>query len=243
MRCGFDQGAAAYDDHARLQRAVAWRLAHQVRALALPPGPMADLGAGTGLVGRSLAQQGWPQRLRQVDASAALLARNPLSESHGSLLWDLNQGLPDGLAGAALLSSSFALQWLDDPLLQLERWCQGLMVGGWLVLAVPTARSFPEWRTAASYAGVPCSGLPLPAARALESVARRDLRLERCDRLRFSLPCPDGGTFLGQLKAIGAGTSPTAPLGPMQLRRLLQHWPATGTVTWEVLLLSGQRAP
>jgi malonyl-CoA O-methyltransferase len=239
---GFDRRAAAYDAHARLQRAVAWRLARHGVALALPTGPMADLGAGTGWVGRSLALQGFPHRPLQVDTSGELLARNPLVHSGGGLQWDLNQGLPPALAGAALLSSSFALQWLDAPLLQLERWCRSLAVGGWLLLAVPTAGSFPEWRTAARQGRIPCTGLPLPTAGELERRAGHELLLQRAERLRFSLPCVDGRAFLGELKAIGAGSSPSARLTPAQLRRLLQHWPTTGVVTWEVLVLVGRRA-
>ncbi|MFQ6539814.1 MULTISPECIES: hypothetical protein [Aphanothece] len=243
VRRGFNRRAESYDRHARLQRAIAWRLARRLLTLPLPVGPGADLGAGTGLVGQSLVRQGWPHHLLQLDASPELLARNPLSGSHGSQVWDLNRGLPPDLAGAALLTSSFALQWLEEPLMRLEQWCGALAPAGWLGLAVPTAGSFPEWREAASRAQVPCTLLPLPAAEALETRAQTLLELKCSERMRFSLPCADGRTFLGQLKAIGAGSTTAAPLAPGQLRRLLQHWPSSGVATWEVMLLVGQKRP
>ena len=47
-RTAFGQAAACYAARARLQQALAWRLAHHCRSLPLPPGPVLDLGAGPG---------------------------------------------------------------------------------------------------------------------------------------------------------------------------------------------------
>ena len=54
-RC-FSRGASAYPRSATLQAAVATRLAQLARPLAtaLPSGPRADLGAGSGLLSRAL---------------------------------------------------------------------------------------------------------------------------------------------------------------------------------------------
>jgi len=254
VRAGFAAGAAAYDHQAALQRTIAWRLAHGCRGLPLPPGPAADLGAGTGLLARALADQpqaasqasgpptpaGRARQLLQLDLCPELLARNPLATATTARLWDLEQGLPAELRGAAFLSSSFALQWLSRPAVQLEHWCTQLTAGGWLALAVPTAASFPQWHRAAQRAGVPFTGLALPEAADLEAVARRQLMVRKLQRLRFSRR-GDGRSVLRQLRALGAGTSAHPPLGAAQLRRLLQHWPASDGVTWEVLLLIGQR--
>ncbi len=254
VRRAFAGQAAAYERHAVLQRAVAWRLAHHCRALALPAGPSADLGAGSGLVGQALRQQragshlhadgefqAWQEpELLQLDHCPELLARNPLASTTAARCWDLEQGLPGELSGAALLTSSFALQWLSQPAAQLEHWCKRLAPGGWLVLAVPTAASFPQWHRAAAQAGVPFTGLELPEAPDLEAVADRELVVRRLQRLRFSRPA-DGRHFLRELRAIGAGSSRHPPLSAPQLRQLLQHWPRSGVITWEVLLLIGQR--
>lgn len=237
----FARQAAHYDRQALLQRAVAWRLARHCRSLALPPGPMADLGAGSGLLGRALEQQGFQGSLQQLDGCRALLAQNPLVAGHGQLVWDLDQGLPGTLNGCGLLTSSFALQWLQDPPEQLDLWCRSLAPGGWLALAVPTAGSFPQWEQAARSAAVPHSRWPLPEAAVLQAAAARHLQLERHDQLRFSRSYGSGLGFLRHLRQLGAGLGSGAPLRAAQLRRLLRHWPAHGVVTWNVLILVGHR--
>ena len=167
----------------------------------------------------------------------------PCGRANG-LVWDLNEGLPEGLDQAALLASSFALQWLEDPARSLSQWCRRLRPGGWLVLAVPTAGSFPQWRDAAERSGVPCTALALPEADALRQAARSSgLSLHHDQRLRFSRPRQGGLQTLRHLQRLGAGATRRQRLSAVQLRRLLTHWPAGSPLTWEVLLLIGQRRP
>ncbi|MFM7235566.1 MAG: SAM-dependent methyltransferase [Cyanobium sp.] len=252
VRQAFGRHVAAYEPQARLQRGIAWRLAgwaqHHGWGLALPQGPGADLGAGTGLVGRAL--EAWriplPAPLQQLDLCPEALARN---SSGPTLPWDLNQGLPPQLQGAALLTSSFALQWLDAPTQTLVHWGNQLAPGGWLLLAVPTAGSFPQWRQAAQLAGVACTALELPRAEALlHAAARGGLETVRSQVLTFSHQphCASPSTPLGALRAIqaiGAGTSrEAAPLPPGAWRRLLAAWPQGGQLSWEVLLLLAQKS-
>jgi malonyl-CoA O-methyltransferase len=247
VRAGFSRRAAAYEREARLQRGVAARLARHCRPLPLPPGPCADLGSGTGLLGRAIERERPELSLLRLDACGALLEQGAAG-GRPRLLWDLNRGLPPALGGAALLASSFALHWLERPAAQLEHWCSRLAAGGWLVLAVPTAASFPQWHRAAAAAGVPCTALPLPAAADLVAVAERWLELRQARRLTFSVGAASGLALLGRIRAIGAGASPAAPLGPGQWRRLEAHWPAEAgdggkRLSWEVLLLIGRRPP
>ncbi|MEB3234565.1 MAG: methyltransferase [Cyanobacteriota bacterium] len=239
----FDQQAARYEREAALQRAVAWRLAHYAAALPLPAGPCADLGAGSGLFGQALQQLAPQLQLRQVDGSAALLARNPLaSQGERGLLWNLETGLPQELKGCALLNSSFSLHWLRDPAERLQQWAASLQPGGWLQLAVPVAGSFPQWQLAAQRAGVPCTARPLPEAGDLVEAAASQLQLRVQRRLVFSRRYGAGGqAFLRQLRRLGAGHSDQPPLSCGQWRRLLHHWPVDEHVSWHLLLLVGQR--
>ena len=265
VRRSFARGAPQYDQEALLQQAMAWRLARLCADLPLPDGPCADLGAGTGLLSRALMRhhhQLARQPPLQLDLCPELLARNPVAATAGngggggdrgdsgddggtgSLVWDLNGGLPGSLQNAALLASSFALQWLQQPSGTLRLWCGSLAPGGWLVLAVPTAGCFPQWHRAAERAGVPCTALTLPAAGALLQAAEASgLRLLRGQRLRFSRSRQGGLQTLRHLQRLGAGANRRSPLSPGQLRRLLAQWPACTPLTWEVLLLIGQRRP
>lgn len=253
----FRRRVAAYEPQARLQRSVAWRLAGLAHhrgwphrgwphGPALPAGPCADLGAGTGLLGRALAAWGvpLPGPLLQLDLCGEALARNGAGPT---LRWDLNDGLPPQLEGAALLASSFALQWLDAPSEVLAHWGQRLAPGGWLLLAVPTAGSFPEWRQAAQRAQVPCSALELPDASALlKAAARSGLAPIHAQTLTFSRQRPPGApagplAALRAIAAIGADASHCPPLSPGAWRRLLAAWPAGGQLSWEVLLLLARK--
>lgn len=247
VRSRFARRASGYNEVARLQRAVAWRLASLARDLPLPQGPIADLGAGSGLLSRALLERrpdlvGRPPL--QVDLCPELLARNPLAaDPPGGPLppWDLNTPLPDRLDQAALLASSFALQWLEQPAARLRHWCDRLGPGGWLLLAVPVAGSFQAWRQAASEAAVPFTGLDLPQAEALIASAAERLTLRRVQRLRFSRPECDGLATLRLLGRLGATASRHSPLSASELRRLLRHWPLEAPLRWEVLLLLGMR--
>ncbi|MCP9775245.1 SAM-dependent methyltransferase [Cyanobium sp. WAJ14-Wanaka] len=244
VRRRFGGQAPSYNQHALLQQAIAWRLAHHCRRLQIPQGARADLGAGTGLVGQAMAAQGISDPyspLLQIDLCPELLARNPLATPPNHLIWDLNNGLPPQLPQAALLTSSFALQWLEDPRSQLDHWCGRLQPAGWLALAVPTAGSFPEWRQAADQAGVACTALELPAAEGLIQAAANHLELKTCQQLWLGRRHGSGSQFLSQLQQLGASASRQPGLGAEAMRRLLRHWPRDGTIHWQVLLLLGQR--
>lgn len=242
-RC-FSRGASSYQRSATLQAAVAKRLARLARPLAaaLPPGPRADLGAGSGLLSRALEHQLTDAPLLRLDACAALLEQEQPPQPAHQRLWDLNQGLPQELTGAGLLASSFALQWLQQPPLQLSRWCAALRPGGALLLAVPCSGSFQIWHQAAQRAGVPCSALPLPDANDLIAAAAGQLLLHQQQVLRFSRPNRGVRPFLHQIKAIGAQASPAERLQPGQLRQLIRHWPGPEhAIVWQVLVLVGQK--
>ncbi len=242
-RC-FSRGASAYPRSATLQAAVATRLAQLARPLAtaLPSGPRADLGAGSGLLSRALETQLTDAPLLRLDACAALLEQEQPPQRGLQRLWDLNQGLPRELEGAALLASSFALQWLEQPTLQLSRWCKALRPGGALVLAVPCSGSFQIWHHTAERAGVPCSALPLPDPTTLLETAAAPLALHHHQLLRFSRPNRGARAFLHQIKTIGAQASPAARLQPGQLRQLIRHWPGPEhAIVWHVLVLVGQK--
>ncbi|MEB3260321.1 MAG: methyltransferase domain-containing protein, partial [Cyanobacteriota bacterium] len=254
VREAFARGVARYEPMAPLQRGMAWRLAgvaaHHLGGrspaggsagagppgIALPEGPCADLGAGTGLVGRALAAWGvaLPAPLAQLDLCPEALARN---SSGPTLPWDLNQGLPSHLRGAALLTSSFALQWLEDPAAALALWADHLAPGGALLLSVPTAGSFPEWRQAARAAQLPCSALPLPAADALLAAASAagleplQARVLTFSERRWGGPAsppsgranasgPAAPTGARSAPAPAAASAPAAPSPPSPLRAL-----------------------
>ena len=237
----FARGASCYARNARLQQAVAWRLARHCRDLPLPEGPVVDLGAGSGNLSRALSAQRPGLNPLLVDNCPELLAEAAAPASR-CRPWDLNAGLPPEARAAALLLSSFALHWLKAPEQQLRHWCEQLLPGGWLALAVPLQGSFTSWHQAAEGAGVACSALPLPRELDLLAALPPGCRPHRQQRLRFSCRYPSAMAFLAELKRHGVNGGASAQLSPSELRRLLKHWPMQEqdqgvSLNWDLLLL------
>ncbi|MFM7228188.1 MAG: methyltransferase domain-containing protein [Cyanobacteriota bacterium] len=243
-RTAFGRAAATYAARARLQQALAWRLAHHCRGLALPAGPVLDLGAGPGTLAGALQRQRPDLDPWLVDDCAPLLALAP-APAERRLLWDLDRGLPPQARGAALLMSSFALHWLADPVAQLRHWLGCLAPGGWLALAVPVAGSFDGWRQAARRAGVACTALALPDGDALRNAVEATVRPSLDHRLRFTVGYPSPLAFLRELRQLGVQGQAAGRLQAGAMRRLLRHWPADARgrtlLTWELRLLLAQR--
>ncbi|CAK6694604.1 SAM-dependent methyltransferase [Synechococcus sp. CBW1107] len=236
----FSRSAPAYQRGATLQAAVAARLARLTPPL--PGGTRVDLGAGNGLLARAIEAQAPGQALLRLDACLPLLEQDPLADPALRRQWDLNRGLPEDLQNSALLASSFALQWLEQPVVQLRHWCDALRGGGALLLAVPCQGSFSLWHQAAEQADVPCTALALPEATQLIEATQPSLQLHQGRVLRFSRPNPGAVAFLQQIKAIGAQASRAQRLKPSELRRLIRHWPGPEqSIVWHVLVLMGQK--
>ena len=243
-RRAFASAAPTYAKEARLQQAVAWRLAQLCQSLPLPPGPVLDLGAGPGNLAAALRRQRPELHPLLLDDCAELLAE-ATAPSEQRLLWDLNCGLPEAAQGAALLMSSFALHWLEAPLVQLELWARALAPGGGLARLVPEGGSFQGWRQAALGAGVTCTALVLPQAQELIETVEGQLQLHSSKRLRFTRPYGSPLQFLRELKRLGVHGGGRQPLAVADCRQLLRHWPQQTSngikVNWDLQLLLAQK--
>jgi hypothetical protein len=78
-----------------------------------------DLGSGTGRLADALEVTHPGQSVLRVDGSAAMLQQQKPSAT--TLQWDLSRGLPPWPKQPQLLSSSFALHWLPNPVQSLRR--------------------------------------------------------------------------------------------------------------------------
>lgn len=105
----------------------------------LPPGPIVELGCGTGVHTRAIASR-WPDRaVAGIDSSAEMLAQAEANPSRVSWLRaDIREWNPAGKA--ALIFSNATLQWLDDHGALFPRLMRQLVPGG--VLAVQMPRNF-----------------------------------------------------------------------------------------------------
>lgn len=237
----FEEAAAAYDAHARVQRLVARRLARRVGALALPESPrILEIGCGTGFLARALLARVPGARMVCTDLSLAM-TRQCRHKIGGCGSFAVMDGELAAIAPVFdLVVSSFAFQWFLDLRSALSGLAQTLRPGGRLTFATLGSESLKEWRELHRQAGIAYSGLDLPGAAALRKMALSTGRLqgtvaEEKVRLRYA----DAGAFLRELKSLGAGTpGPGAAARTADLRRLLRRAGRTGTnfpVTYHVL--------
>ncbi|WP_191964791.1 methyltransferase domain-containing protein [Synechococcus sp. RSCCF101] len=238
MDCCFSEAAGRYEREARLQQAVARRLARLCGPLPVPAGPQLDLGAGSGFLARALKE-------RRPELDPVLLDRNPSwggAADPRRRLWDLERGLPGDLRPAALLASSFTLHWLEAPARTLQLWRRSLRPGGLLLLAVPVAGSLQQWHRAAALADVPCTALDLPDATGLLR-ASDGLRIHRTATVVYTQRADHPGALLRQFRRQGTQASRQASLSAGQWRRLLRFWPVEqgpAALSWRLLLLVAQ---
>jgi malonyl-CoA O-methyltransferase len=235
----FSGAADRYNDAARLQEGMAWRLASHCRHLCIPRGLWVDLGSGTGRLADALEATHPGQSVLRVDGSAAMLQQQHTSTT--TLQWDLSRGLPPWPQQPQLLCSSFALHWLPNPVQSLRTWIQSLQPGGWLVLAVPVEGSFPQWHAAAAAAEEHCTALPLPVGEQLTNTIPPGM-VQRQQLLQFSQTGGSPASLLKPMIDIGAGSTTANRLPPGAWRRIFKAWPRGNVpnrfaLSWRIQLL------
>jgi len=140
----------------------------------LPPGPIIELGCGTGVHTRAIAER-WPDRaVSGVDASPEMLAR--AAGSGGSRIGWVEADIAtwQSAAPAALIFSNATLHWLDAHDLLLPRLMRQLGPAGVLAVQMPRNFDAPSHILMRETAGEePWAGRLAPLLRA-DPVARPD---------------------------------------------------------------------
>lgn len=246
-----------YAKNAKLQQAVAWRLAKYCQNLIIPEGLKWDFGAGSGHLAAALERQIKGLSAILVDNCRELLAKSEVA-SVRKLEWDLNQGVPPEAIGAALIVSSFALHWLKDPVGQIKLWGKAIAPGGWLAITVPIQGSFKSWHRAAEIAGVKFTGITLPIGADLIKSLGQVAEIKEQKILRYSKRYNSGLEFLKEMKWMGTNGGATGTLNQRELRKLNNYWldnqnngiTSKGeqnkstkiTINWDILLIIAQNS-
>ena len=228
IAASFGARAAAYEQHAGLQRSVADRLAGLLPELNAPR--VLELGCGTGLFSRHLLARYPDGRFVLSDLSAAMLSecrRNIAVTANGHVNFEV---MDAGRAGARgpfdLIAMSMALHWFANPLAALADLRRSLAPDGTLIYATLGPDSFAEWRDVLQAEKLG-SGLAeivgLPGIVDEERVAPDESALG----------------FLRRMKSVG-GLTPRegyARLTPGALRRAIRAADARhgGRITWHIV--------
>ena len=229
----FDRAAETYDAAAPVQRAVAIRLAQRIAQLPLPGRPrILEIGCGTGFLTQALREQLPDAEWLVTDLSPRMLAacRTRIGPAP-DLAFELMDGERPALPGRSfdLICSSLALQWFGDlgaALVGLERL---LASGGWLAFSTLAEGTLQEWRQAHADCGVECAALDCLSAGALGALLGPRGRIETETLVQAHA---DAHGFLGDLKAIGAGSPAPGrpPLGPRAMKQVMRRFEALGAI-------------
>jgi malonyl-CoA O-methyltransferase len=251
----FGRSALAYHHQATLQRYCAQVLLGQIPAQ-LPPGDLLEVGCGTGFLSQGLWQRFGDRPCCFTDLAPEMVAlcQQQLSPRPGDPppQFQVHDGetLDPPAQPYALIASSFALQWFEQPVATVERWLSWLVPGGCVALAFPSEESFPEWRRACQRADLPYTGNALPNLQQLLSPLVPLVQDCQFSSQWFSWVYPNPQAFFQHLKALGTSYRPGPPtLSPQQWRHLWRVWaedcPGEVTVSYHgvFVLLRGGYSP
>lgn len=244
----FGQSAQIYEAQAHLQRQCASQILSFLdkacgrQGQDLPPGPILEIGCGTGfitqyLIDRFLSMplsQGHPPThpLHITDLSIEMVEfcqhhlKHPHSHTPPLSFHVLDaETSPAPAHTYSLIIGGFVAQWFKHLTNTVEQLIDQLKPGGRLVLSFPGHQSFPEWRRWCDRLLLPYTAHPLPNPHALIQQLQLlpdqyDLRVEMCPTYY-----ENAKAFFKSMKVIGAGaTDADQRLSPKQMRRLLKAW-------------------
>lgn len=241
-----------YDESASLQKEVARKLGRSLEPwrLTLPPGPVLEVGAGTGYLTEELYKLLPERELIATDLSQAMVewCREHLSGMDGVQFDQMDaESFEPNEIRYALVASSFAAQWFRDPALTLGRFAEALLPGGLLLASFPGEDSFPEWRERCMELGLPWTGNPFPKTE--EMVIKLSMGPAQVDYYEepVQVSFPDALSFFRHLKQLGADASLHGKqLSAKDFRLLLREWDRKRggkplQVTWHLVFLALKR--
>lgn len=218
LRRSFARAAVSYESHAVMQKTAAERVASLCRAhVSVPPRLVLELGCGTGLLTRPLRAL-WPEATYIASDIALPMAQWTAAQDRGVLPLVMDAAHPCVLPVDAIVSS-FALQWLPDPVHGLKHLAKFLKSDGRLIVALPGRGAFAAWSDLCTKVGVAHGLWQYPTAEDFIT-AGLTAHAENTEILY-----PDARAFLQSLKKIGAQTPRPdyEPLSPTNLRRVLSQ--------------------
>lgn len=231
----FGHAATGYHAQATVQQVCAAHLLDRLALwrLPLPPGPILEIGCGTGFITQGLIDR-FPHRAMMItDLSAEMLAfcqtqvtMPPLRRSRVTFQTLDAEAELASTSAYALIVGGFVVQWFTNLTRGLQHLLSQLQPGGVLLLSFPTGRSFPEWRQQCADLGLPFTANALPDPEMLMAHLSPQATVY-LDEVTMVTTHESAADFLRGLKSIGAGVNQQGDrLSLPQLKRLIHTWDA-----------------
>lgn len=226
----FSKSVQNYHQKAEIQQKVAKGLASSIKPWKeiIPPGPVLEVGCGTGFLSELMLNEFPNREFVLTDASPEMVAftkeRFKGQERVNFEVFNVDD-IKNPEPTYSLIISNFAAQWFEDTAIGLEQLTQMLNPGGLLLTAFPGNHSFMEWYECCLELGLPYTANSLPDVE--EVVVKLSLNPVQVDYYENDLfqDFSSSLDFLKHLKEIGAGTSLSGKtLNAKQLKLLTNFW-------------------
>lgn len=169
-----DTSPEIYHDNANPEIDSAKRLADSLEPwrYSVPPGPVLEVGAGTGIFTQHLKRILPKREIEVTDASSKMLqkARSVLDKNDDDLLnFSQFDGENDEIEQLhyALICGNHVAHQFENPAATLEKLALGLTLDGLMLISFPGEDSFQEWRSVCVDLGIPYTGKPMPGTEPL----------------------------------------------------------------------------
>lgn len=247
----FGRSVAAYDELATVQKEVADRLIASLKPWRdiLPPGPILEVGCGTGFVTGGIVDL-YPKREKIItDLSEEMVdfCKDRFRSAENITFQQLDaEELETEEPKYGMTVCGFAAQWFKDPALTLGKLMEATRPGGLLLASFPGNESFPEWKKCCEELGIPFTGNDLPDTE--EMVIKMSTGPVQVDYYEDTVTetYPSALHFFRQLKCIGAATHRKGrSLTPAEMNMLIRHWDSQSEgdirISYHVVFLAVKR--
>lgn len=155
-----------YHDEAAPERDAAERLIHSLKPWIgiVPPGPILEVGAGTGIFTRQLTPLFKSRKLSITDRRKSAVEHLKNTTEHQNVELselDVEKNPPESLHYSLICANHVAHQF-THPAQTLEKLAGSLAVDGIMLAGFPGEDSFSEWRATCLELGIPFTGRAMP---------------------------------------------------------------------------------
>lgn len=226
----FSESVSTYDQYADIQKLAAEKLIASLTPWLgiIPPGPVLEVGCGTGLI-TELMMPLFPQRevfVTDISSEMLHLCKSKL-EKKGLVSDNIHFDILDGdelkeEKKYALIISGFSIQWFNDAMFGGYNMIDALKPDGLLLLSFPGSKSFFQWKNVCEDLDIPFTGSNLPEMdRLAVQFSMKPVLMDYYDEI-YLQRYDNALQFFRSLKRTGEYVKKSSPLNAGQLRQVIK---------------------